>query len=91
MATKKKAKCDFLQKINLRDTRTKGGKHSRSKAVEGKVEHEGMEVNRGALVSSLAEVGEHLLSLDDKDIAGVLAESADVEDMRGHLALPLPG
>lgn len=63
----------------------------RSKAVEGKVQHEGMEVNRGALVSGLAEVSQHLLGLNNKDVTGVLAEGTDVEDVGGHLALPLPG
>ena len=66
-------------------------KNLRSEAVEGKMEHEGMEVYGGALVGSLAKVGEHLLSLDDKDVASVLAESADVENLSSHFTLPLPG
>src|SRR5690349_24803073 len=54
------------------------------------MEHEGMEVDGGTFIGSLSKVGEHLLAFSDKDVVGVLAESADVEDVRGHFALPLP-
>jgi hypothetical protein len=49
-----------------------------------------MEINDDAFISGLAKVIENLFALGDKDIAGVLSESVDVEDMTGEPALVLP-
>jgi hypothetical protein len=64
--------------------------HVRSKAVEGEKKHQGVEINDGALISSFAEVINDFLALGDKDIAGVLSESLDVEDVASEPALKLP-
>jgi len=49
-----------------------------------------MKVNDGAFIGGLAEVIEDFFAFDYKDIAGVLSECVDSEDMAGEPTLESP-
>lgn len=61
-----------------------------SKGIEGKVQHQLVEIHNGALVSGLAQVLDDLVSLVHKHFRDVLLECLDGEDVARQLALVPP-